>query len=527
METNETTPTDSRMLPEPSFSLTPGQVIGDRYRIEEPLGSGGMGVVCRATHLGLETPVAIKLIRPDFNADAEFVRRFLNEARRAAVLHSDRVARVHDVGQLDSGEPFLVMELLEGLELSQYMKQNGPLTPSDALNIALQICEGLAEAHANGIVHRDIKPGNTFLVRRADGRFGVKILDFGISKQLGDGAATLNTNSGQSLGSPWYMSPEQMLDASRVDHRSDIWSLGVLLFEMLTDHRPFDGATVPEVCAKVLTAPAPSIRYWRPELDPELEAIVAHCLEKHPDERYPDVSALGAELHEYVARGPRADARIEPTSFFQPIDPNEGSIAPIAATRMSTRRRMRFAHALGIVGLFITVAVAGLAFGQRTLLSARRGAERVRADIAAARAPNPAPTVTTAPTVAPEPAPVVTPVPPVTSTPVAPVDTAPASPAPPATNVSAAPVSAPSPAPVAATPAPSPLRAATKATAAAEPADETGADLPEPAARHRPADPDLSASEIDARKERYVRWLAEEGLKRIDSVDQVDDNPFK
>jgi len=277
MEMNESSPTDSPITPAPVVQLRPGQVIGDRYRIEEPLGAGGMGVVCRATHLGLETPVAVKLIRPDFNADAEFVRRFLNEARRAAVLRSERIARVHDVGQLDSGEPFLVMELLEGMELGKYMQQHAPLPPSDALNIALQIGEGLAEAHANGIVHRDIKPGNTFLVRRADGRFAVKILDFGISKQLND-AATLNTNSGQSLGSPWYMSPEQMLDASRVDHRSDIWSLGVVLFEMLTDHRPFDGATVPEVCAKVLTTPAPSIRFWRPELDTELEAIVAHCL---------------------------------------------------------------------------------------------------------------------------------------------------------------------------------------------------------------------------------------------------------
>ncbi|HSU38816.1 MAG TPA: serine/threonine-protein kinase, partial [Polyangiaceae bacterium] len=172
-------------------SVSPGEVIGERYRVEGPIGEGGMGIVCRATHVALETPVAIKLIRPDFKDDVEFVRRFLNEARRAAALKSDRIARVHDVGQLDSGEPYLVMELLEGIELERYLLQHGPLAPIDAVNVALQLCEGLAEAHAAGIVHRDIKPSNAFLVRRADGRFAVKILDFGISKQLVDGRTSI------------------------------------------------------------------------------------------------------------------------------------------------------------------------------------------------------------------------------------------------------------------------------------------------------------------------------------------------
>ena len=521
METNETPSTDSPIQPAPVISVTPGQVIGDRYRIEEPLGWGGMGVVCRATHLGLETPVAVKLIRPDFNADTEFVRRFLNEARRAAVLHSERVARVHDVGQLDTGEPFLVMELLEGLELGKYMQQHAPLPPSDALNITMQICEGLAEAHANGIVHRDIKPGNTFLVRRADGRFGVKILDFGISKQISSDAMTTLTNSGQSLGSPWYMSPEQMLDASNVDHRSDIWSVGVVLFEMLTDQRPFDGATVPEVCAKVLTAPAPSIRYWRPELDTELEAMVARCLEKHPDDRYPDVATFGAELQAYVARhAGTLDASIEHTSYFQ-TDTSEGSIAPIAATRISTRRRMRLAHALGIVGVLVTIGIAGLAFGERAVTAARTGAERLGADLAASRAPEAAPTLAAAPPVsrpATAPAPVAaeptvtTPAPVVDEpTPPAPVVVTPVSPPP------VAPAAPEPPAPTTVTPAPPVI------TTTPEPAT-TEAPEPRALARTRDAERELSASEIDARKERYVRWLAEEGLRRID---EVDDNPFK
>ena len=521
METTETASTDSTITPAPVISVTAGQVIGDRYRIEEPLGWGGMGVVCRATHLALETPVAVKLIRPDFNADSEFVRRFLNEARRAAVLRSERVARVHDVGQLESGEPFLVMEYLEGLELGKYMQQHAPLPPSDALNIALQICEGLAEAHAAGIVHRDIKPGNTFLVRRADGRFAVKILDFGISKQLSSEAATTLTDAGQSLGSPWYMSPEQMLDASRVDHRSDIWSLGVVLFEMLTDHRPFDGATVPEVCAKVLTTPAPSIRYWRPELDTELEAIVAHCLEKHPDDRYPDVAALGAELNDYVARHSGTEARVEPTTFFD-NGATEGSIAPIATTRMSTRRRMRLAHALGIVGVLLTIGVAALAFGERTVISAQRGAARLHADLVAARTPAAAPTLAApARTAPPE-----TPAPPASTTGTAPTPPA-ASPPPGAAPVVAA-VTPPAPAAAAPAEPPTPAEPAATTTArattpgvAAPPSESSE---PRAMVRSRSAERELDANEIEARKERYVRWLAEEGLRRID---EVDDNPFK
>ncbi len=358
-------------------SVSPGEVIGERYRVEGPIGEGGMGIVCRATHVGLETPVAIKLIRPDFKDDVEFVRRFLNEARRAAALKSDRIARVHDVGQLDSGEPYLVMELLDGIELERYLMQHGPLAAIDAVNVALQLCEGLAEAHAAGIVHRDIKPSNAFLVRRADGRYAVKILDFGISKQLIEGSTSI-TNKDQSLGSPQYMSPEQMLDPSSVDHRSDIWSVGVVLYELLVGKRPFDGATVPEVCAKVLTAPFTPPHVEAPGIDRELEGIVMRCLDKDPNGRFADVSELGHTLQRWACIHAHDAHIVETTAFFDSFPPpahfdDLGSLAPVADTdaleadRIDHPRRGRRAQWFGWAALAASVALAGFAFGRSTL----------------------------------------------------------------------------------------------------------------------------------------------------------------
>jgi serine/threonine-protein kinase len=248
--------------------------------------------------------------------DAECVQRFLNEARRAAALRSERIARVHDVGQLDSGEPFLVMELLEGSDLGQHLEKHGPLAPAEAVAITQQICEGLAEAHALGVVHRDVKPANVFLARRADGQLGVKLLDFGISKQFTEPSLSSLTASDQSLGSPWYMSPEQMMDPSKVDQRSDIWSVGVVLFELLTAQRPFDGQNVPEVCAKVLTAPAPLLRELRADVDPDLEALVARCLEKQPNDRFDDVVELGTALQRFASEVSGLRPRVTPTDFF-------------------------------------------------------------------------------------------------------------------------------------------------------------------------------------------------------------------
>jgi len=282
--------------PEPTASaLQTGQIIAERYLVGDVLGGGGMGVVRAGTHVLLGTPVAIKVIHSELKGDSEVVQRFINEARAAAALKGEHIARVFDVGALESGEPYLVMEQLEGVTLDQYLAGRGPLTQVEAVNIVLQVCEGLAEAHAAGLVHRDIKPGNLFLARRPDEQFSLKILDFGIAKRI-DTVSPALTDPGKSLGSPWYMSPEQMLTPSSVDAHADVWSLGVLLFELLTARLPFEGESVPQVCANVLAAPAPRPSLHCADLGPELDAIVLRCLEKEPARRFGSVSELARAL---------------------------------------------------------------------------------------------------------------------------------------------------------------------------------------------------------------------------------------
>jgi serine/threonine protein kinase len=332
-------------------SIPRGLILSDRYLIGPIIGEGGMGTVCEAFHLGLDVPVAIKVIRADLRDTPEFVQRFLNEGRAAASLKGEHIARVYDVGQLDSGEPYLVMEKLDGIELETFIQESGPLGAADAANLVMEACEGLAEAHAMSLVHRDIKPANLFLARRADSKLVLKILDFGISKRLNRAAVGKSlTDPGRSLGSPWYMAPEQMRNAARVDQRADIWSLGVLLFELLTKQPPFDGEAVPEVCAKVLTEPTPSLRALAPEVDPDLEAIVMRCLEKDADLRYQTVAELMRDLAPHTSR-------LTPSSIRDGL----GSLAPIVDdSRLGRRSRSRLpaillaaavGGALGLLGL--------------------------------------------------------------------------------------------------------------------------------------------------------------------------------
>jgi len=221
-----------------------GQVLAEKYRVERVLGAGGMGVVVAAHHLQLELEVAIKFLRGEALMDGEAVARFQREARAAVKLKSEHVARVLDVGTLASGSPFLVMELLDGLDLGTLIESGEKIATGDAVDYVLQASEAVAEAHSLGIVHRDLKPRNLFLTTRVDGRPLVKVLDFGISKLLegaAEGANFTLTSTTDIVGSPSYMSPEQLRSARTVDERTDIWSLGVVLFELLTAKLPFDG----------------------------------------------------------------------------------------------------------------------------------------------------------------------------------------------------------------------------------------------------------------------------------------------
>ncbi len=290
--------------PETELPVPAGELIGGRYVLERIFAEGGMGIVCLGRHAQLEQTVAIKFLRHALVGKSSVVERFLNEGRALAALRSEHVVRVMDVGQLDSGRPYLVMEHLEGVDLGALVDRDGPLPAETAARYALQVCEPLAEAHGLGIVHRDIKPENLFLWSGGPGRDVVKVLDFGLAKQFGSSRGKNMTGPQDSIGSPCYMSPEQITTPQSIDFRTDVWSLGVVLHHLLTDALPFDGASIVEVLSHVLSAPPKSLHDARPDVafDPELEAIVARCLEKKADARYQTMTELADALSGYLAQ---------------------------------------------------------------------------------------------------------------------------------------------------------------------------------------------------------------------------------
>jgi len=283
-------------------TLAVGDVIAQKYRVEGIVGRGGMGVVVSARHIQLGQTVAIKLLTlpPDEDRRDEAIARFLNEAQAAAKLRGDHVVRIYDVGQLESGLPFMVMELLSGADLGSILDDRGALPEAEAVDYVLQACAGVAEAHQMGIVHRDLKPSNLFVTRRSDGLPLLKVLDFGISKQLSDPgsgeAMPTFTNTRTLMGSPNYMSPEQVRDARRVDARADIWALGIILQELITDAPVFRGESFPGVCAAIVADPPMPVRSMRPDVSEKLEAIIGRCLEKDVQRRYQSVAELAGEL---------------------------------------------------------------------------------------------------------------------------------------------------------------------------------------------------------------------------------------
>ena len=304
-DTNEVDEARETELPVPA-----GELLAGRYLVERIFAEGGMGIVCLGRHAQLEQPVAIKFLRHALAGKASVVERFLNEGRALAALRSEHVVKVMDVGQLDSGRPYLVMEHLEGTDLGALVARDGPLPVDTAVAYALQVCEPLAEAHALGIVHRDIKPENLFLWSGGPGKDIVKVLDFGLAKQFGGQRAITMTGPQDSIGSPCYMSPEQITTPQSIDSRTDIWSLGVVLHHLLTDALPFDGLSIIEVLSHVLSAAPKSLHEALPErhFDPALDAIVTRCLEKKPEARYQTMADLAAALSDYLTA--RRDAAV-------------------------------------------------------------------------------------------------------------------------------------------------------------------------------------------------------------------------
>jgi serine/threonine protein kinase len=284
-----------------SWMPAEGDVLAGKYRIERVLGEGGMGIVFAAHHELLDQRVAIKLLLPEVARSTEAVARFLNEARAASRIQNEHVARVLDVGQLEGGGPYMVIEFLEGLDLAQVLEQRGPPPVADVVDWVMQALEAIAQAHALGVVHRDLKPSNLFLARRQDGTSQVKVLDFGISKALdaapgagGSRAAMTSTNA--VLGSPAYMSPEQLRDSKSVDVRTDVWSMGVVIYELLTRGLPFDGDNVVALFAAIQERPPRSARELRPDVPAALDAALQRCLRADPRERFASVAELAAAI---------------------------------------------------------------------------------------------------------------------------------------------------------------------------------------------------------------------------------------
>ncbi len=286
---------------EASIPVSEGDVLAGKYHVEKVLGSGGMGCVVAAMHEQLRQRVALKFMLPEALRNEEAVSRFIREARAAARLKSEHTVRVTDVGTLESGSPYIVMEFLEGIDAKKLL-DGGPIDIPRAVDIILQACIALAEAPGVGIVPRDLKPQNLFITKRVDESMLVKVLDFGISKDISEQAMQNSdlTDTRAVLGSPHYMSPEQMKLARDVDPRSDIWSLGVCLYQLLSGRLPFEAPSIAELCLKVLSQEHTPLKSVRPDVPVGVENVIAKCLQRERADRYPNVAALAADLEPFA-----------------------------------------------------------------------------------------------------------------------------------------------------------------------------------------------------------------------------------
>jgi serine/threonine-protein kinase len=382
-----------------------GDVVAGKYRVERVLGRGGMGVVVAAHHLQLDQLVALKLVEPSLGGkDDVAVERLLREARAAARLRSDHVARVLDVGSSPTGGPFIVMEYLQGADLAEILEAGQPFDVDVACDYVAQACDAVAEAHSLGIVHRDLKPENLFLASGIGGRAIVKVLDFGVSKVLTAEQGAL-TQTRAVVGSPLYMAPEQLRSARRADPRSDVWALGVVLYELLTKHRPFEAESLPDLCLKVANEPPTSIEQVRDDLPAGLVAIIARCLDRDPAARFAHAGELAAALGPFVPAQSRAALEGARRSTLKLVDTGASPALTrsSSASSPSAHRRywMALAVALVLGGASVALAskrdgplVLALAAVQSALTSsavARTEAEGARPSMVAPPAPEPRP----------------------------------------------------------------------------------------------------------------------------------------
>jgi tRNA A-37 threonylcarbamoyl transferase component Bud32 len=381
-----------RSVPAPRIESNPdlgaleaGELIADRYRVLRKIGEGGMGVLYACDDRVLAREVAVKLMQRSIAAEPAVSERLLREARLAAQLRK-HVAQVFDCGTLDTGEPYIVMELLHGRDLYSVLKESGPLSPTELTSYLLELCVGLSEAHEKGIIHRDLKPENLYCADQPDGSTVLKIVDFGVSKQLSSRRIRSQTNPSESVGSPQYMSPEQISSPTEVDCRTDIWSLGVVMFELLTGDVPFHGAGPAQVCAAVLTERVPPLSDYRDDVPPVLEAIMRRCLQRDRERRFTTVNELAAALSAIATDEESSDPSLDASMSLAPRAPR-------------ARRWLGRLCALTVIGACAAVLTLAVQKGHIRLPAAADLA-RLPASISAWRLPflSPTPTPAAGPT---------------------------------------------------------------------------------------------------------------------------------
>ena len=368
----------------PKDEIKPGDLLGGKYRIERVIGQGGMGVVAAARHTELHQRVAIKVLPAHLATDKDLVERFMREARAAARLRSEHAVKVVDVGARSNGSPYIVMELLEGQDLGALVER-GPVSIPDAVDYILQACEAVAEAHALGIVHRDLKPRNLFLTAKLHGRALVKVLDFGLAKRINMKDRAL-TATAAVMGSPQYMSPEQMKASRDVDFRTDVWSLGVCLYELITARVPFAGDSVPVLCAAVLTEDPIPLLSLRPDAPYQLWLIIQKCLMKDAAHRYATVSELATALEPFApAHSLGAAQRISAVLYSDqtgPLSDSPRGLGSVGEKESDTRtaasfdsisgKRERNAETRKLLGVAFGFAVLAIVGGLLILQFSRR-----------------------------------------------------------------------------------------------------------------------------------------------------------
>lgn len=324
-----------------------------RYEVERLLGGGGFGRVYRARHVHVGQPCAIKLLKPEVAQNADLLARFLREAQVAGTIKSPHVVSVTDFGTSDTGQPFLVMELIEGRDLERAIAREAPFDVGRAVAIAVEILEGLGAVHAAGIVHRDVKPANVLLTQNASGRETVKIVDFGISKAAE--AIGIATQTGAMLGTPHYIPPEQFRSATSVDARADVYATGVILYRMLSGVFPFDAATYEELIVRVYTEPLKPLRFVAPSVPVAIARVVERALARDREERWPSAAELAGALTTALGSSGRPEPALAADSVaIAPTNPSMPAVTPDATIEDPVRLPVRRA------GRVVAVLVAGL-----------------------------------------------------------------------------------------------------------------------------------------------------------------------